>query len=84
MPLFLSQTFSVTLYAYGLAESMRIVWPDVPVKWAAFFIVIAVGGLALLGAGVALKTQIPVMVFVGVSLIALAVGANASVAIVFL
>jgi potassium/chloride transporter 4/5/6 len=75
LPLFLSQTFSVTLYAYGLAESMRIVWPDVPVQWAAFFIVIAVGGLALLGAGVALKTQIPVMVFVGISLIALAVGA---------
>lgn len=75
LPLFLSQTFSVTLYAYGLAESMRIVWPDVPVEWAAFFIVIAVGGLALLGAGVALKTQIPVMVFVGVSLIALVIGA---------
>ena len=77
LPLFLSQTFSVTLYAYGMAESLRLIWPDVPVKWAAFFIVIAVGGLALLGAGIALKTQIPVMVFVGVSLIALTIGAFA-------
>jgi len=75
LPLFLSQTFSVTLYAYGLAESMRLIWPDVPVQWAAFAIVIAVGGLALLGAGIALKTQIPIMVFVGVSLIALTIGA---------
>ena len=75
LPLFLSQTFSVTLYAYGLAETLRIVWPDVSVQWSAFVIVIAVGGLAFLGANVALKTQIPVLVFVSVSLIALAVGA---------
>ncbi|MGD9345400.1 MAG: Na-K-Cl cotransporter [Candidatus Aminicenantes bacterium] len=75
LPLFLSQTFSVTLYAYGLAESLRIIWPDVSVQWAAFFIVIAVGGLALLGAGIALKTQIPVMVFVVLSLVALTIGA---------
>lgn len=75
LPLFLSQTFSVTLYAYGLAETLRLIWPDVPVQWAAFFIVLAVGGLALLGAEVALKTQIPIMVFVGISLIALTLGA---------
>lgn len=75
LPLFLSQTFSVTLYAYGLAEALRIVWPDVSVQWSAFIIVIAVGGLAFLGANVALKTQIPVMVFVAASLIALTVGA---------
>ncbi|MBN1223846.1 MAG: Na-K-Cl cotransporter [Candidatus Aminicenantes bacterium] len=75
LPLFLSQTFSVTLYSYGLAESLQFIWPDVSVKWAAFLIVIAVGGLALTGAGVALKTQIPVMVFVGVSLVALTIGA---------
>lgn len=75
LPLFLSQAFSVTLYSYGLAEALRLIWPGVPVKWAAFFIVIAVGGLALLGAGIALKTQIPVMLFVGISLIALGIGA---------
>jgi amino acid transporter len=47
----------------------------VPVTWSAFFIVLLVGGLALFGADIALKTQIPVMVFVGGSLIALMIGA---------
>jgi potassium/chloride transporter 4/5/6 len=75
IPLFLSQIFSVTLYSYGLAESLRIVWPDVPVQSAAFVIVVIVGILALLGAGLALKAQIPMMVFIAVSLIALAIGA---------
>ncbi|MEZ4270709.1 MAG: hypothetical protein R3C68_04535 [Myxococcota bacterium] len=28
--LFLSQVFSVTLYAFGLAETLRLVWPDIP------------------------------------------------------
>lgn len=75
IPLFLSQTFSVTLYSYGLAESLRIVWPEVPVQSAAFVIVVIVGILALMGAGLALKVQIPMMVFISVSLIALAIGA---------
>ncbi len=38
LPLFLSQAFSVTLYAFGLAESLRILWPEVPVQGAAFVI----------------------------------------------
>ncbi|MEC7947390.1 MAG: Na-K-Cl cotransporter [Myxococcota bacterium] len=29
IPLYLSQALSVTLYAYGLAESLRIIWPGV-------------------------------------------------------
>lgn len=29
IPLYLSQALSVTLYAYGLAESLRIIWPAV-------------------------------------------------------
>jgi len=75
LPLFLSQAFSVTLYAFGLAESLQILWPAVPVRGAAFVIVLAVGGLAFRGAGVALKAQIPVMVLIGLSLVALAAGA---------
>lgn len=75
LPLFLSQALSVTLYAYGLAESIRIVLPDVPVAPTAFCIIIAVGLLALKGAGVALRAQLPVMILIVVSLLALAVGA---------
>ena len=29
IPLFLAQAFSVTLYAFGLAESLELIWPDV-------------------------------------------------------
>ena len=75
LPLFLSQVFSVTLYAFGLAESLRIVWEGIPVEAAAFLIVLGVGALAYKGADLALKTQIPLMVFIGVSLVALATGA---------
>ncbi len=75
LPLFLSQVFSVTLYAFGLAESLRIVWEGVPVQVAAFLIVLGVGALSYKGADLALKTQIPLMAFIGVSLLALAIGA---------
>lgn len=74
LPLFLSQSFSVTLYAYGLAESLVIVWPDIPIEPAAFVIVLTVGGLSMLGPKVALKSQIPVLALIGVSLLALFLG----------
>lgn len=74
LPLFLSQTFSVTLYAFGLAESLRIVWPEVPLQPAAFVIVLAVGLLAYRGAGVALRSQVPILGLIAISLIALAAG----------
>ncbi len=74
-PLFLSQTLSVTLYAYGLAESLRFVWPDIHIQISTLFIVVIVGILAVLGAEVALKTQIPLMGLVAISIVALTVGA---------
>ncbi len=78
LPLFLSQAFSITLYAYGLAESLRFVWPAVPVQLAAFTIILAVGALAFRGAGFALKTQIPIIVLIGLSLLALTGGSLAN------
>ncbi len=74
-PLFFSQALSVTLYAFGLAESLRYIWPAVPVSTAAFIIIILVALLSFRGASFALRTQIPIMVFIGVSLLALAAGA---------
>jgi potassium/chloride transporter 4/5/6 len=74
VPLFLSQAFSVTLYAYGLAESLRIAWPEVPVQAAAFVIVVLVGILAFRGAALALKIQVPLMALIALSLAALAAG----------
>lgn len=75
LPLFLSQAFSVTLYAFGLAESLRFVWPEVPVGPAAFLIILAVGGLAFRGAGAALRSQLPIMGLIVLSLLALGAGA---------
>ena len=75
LPLYLSQAFSVTLYSYGLAESLRIVWPDLPLQPATVGVILAVGVLAWLGAEKALKAQLPLLILVGVSLVALAIGA---------
>ncbi|MEJ2200071.1 MAG: hypothetical protein P8X63_03515 [Desulfuromonadaceae bacterium] len=74
LPLFLSQTFSITLYAFGLAESLRFVWPGIPLQPAAFLIILAVGVLAYRGAGFALKSQVPILILIGLSLLALAAG----------
>ena len=77
VPLFLSQTFSVTLYAYGLAESFRIVWPALPLMPVTLFVVVAVGVLAMTGADRALRAQVVLMGFVALSLLVLAIGAFA-------
>lgn len=74
IPLFFSQTLSVTLYAYGLAESLRFVWPGVPVQAAAFVIILLVGVLAFRGAGGALRLQVPILLLIAVSMLALAGG----------
>ncbi len=78
LPLFLSQAFSVTLYAFGLAEALRYfwpaAWPELPMQETAFVIVLAVAALAFRGAAVALKSQVPLMVMIGVSIVALAAG----------
>jgi len=71
IPLYLSQALSVTLYAYGLAESLRLVWPDVPVQIVAAIIVIGVVLVAARSTVLALKLQLPIMVFIGMSLVAL-------------
>ena len=74
MPLFLSQALSVTLYAFGLAESIRIVWPGVHVPTAAFVVIVLVALLSFRGAGAALKAQMPVMILIVLSIFALAAG----------
>ncbi len=74
IPLFLAQAFSVTLYAFGLAESLRLIWPDVPLRPVAAATVLAVALLAARGADVALRLQLPIMAGILVSLVVLVVG----------
>jgi solute carrier family 12 (potassium/chloride transporter), member 4/6 len=75
VPLFLSQAFSITLYSFGLAEVLNFLVPWMPVAPIAFIIIICVAALSFKGADFALKTQIPVMAAVAISLVFLAVGA---------
>ena len=74
LPLFLAQAFSITLYAYGLAESLQYVWPDLPHPPIAAVTVLLVALLAARGAGVALRLQLPIMVAIGLSLVVLFIG----------
>jgi potassium/chloride transporter 4/5/6 len=74
VPLFLSQALSVTLYSFGLAESLRIVWPAVPLQPVTLAIIVAVGLLSVAGAKIALRSQIPLMILVGASIAALGIG----------
>ncbi len=75
LPLFLSQALSVTLYAFGLAESLRLVWPNAPLMPCTFAIIILVAALSFRGAGAALRSQVPIMGLIGLSLLALFLGA---------
>lgn len=74
IPLFLAQAFSVTLYAFGLAESLKIVWADVPERLVAAIVILVVSLLAARGAGLALKLQLPIMAAIGVALTVLFIG----------
>jgi potassium/chloride transporter 4/5/6 len=78
LPLFLSQALSVTLYAFGLAETLQLVWPEMTprmIQIAAAVIVVAVTLISIKSARFALSTQVPIMVLIGVSLVVLFVGA---------
>jgi len=75
VPLFLSQAISITLYAYGLSESLRIVWPNVPLLPVSIAVIMIVSLISLYGARFALKTQIPLLILVAISIVAFAVGA---------
>lgn len=79
IPLYLSQTLSITLYAYGLAESIGVIIPDMPwyvVKGIAIVTIIGVTLVAARSTELTLKAQLPVMVLIAISLIALFLGVD--------
>lgn len=85
IPLFLCRTLSITFYCFGLAESLLAFWPatwgEIPPAAtqlvAAGFIVVIVA-ISGRSAEVALKLQIPIMIAVGLSIVALAAGVFSS------
>ena len=75
VPLFLSQVFSVTLYCYGFAETLNFLIPALPIQPVAFVTIIIVAALSFKSAEFALKSQVPIMMFVLISIIFVALGA---------
>lgn len=74
IPLYLSQVLSVTLYAFGLAESVRIVWPGAPVQVLAALVVVGVTILAAKSTELTLKLQLPVMLLIAAAIASLVLG----------
>jgi amino acid transporter len=78
IPLFLCRTLSLTLYAFGLAESLAFVWPHAwgapPVQVITACIILIITAVAGKSAELTLKLQIPIMIAVGLSILALAAG----------
>ena len=75
-PLFLAQTFSVTLYSFGFAESLELFWPGLPQRPVAAVTVLVVALVAGRSTQLALKLQLPIMLGIGLALVSLFVGAG--------
>ncbi len=81
IPLYFCRTLSVTFYSFGLAEAILIFWPT---DWGATpsfalqgltaVLIILVTLLSGKSAAITLKAQIPIMILVGLSILALAGG----------
>jgi len=75
IPLFLCRTLSLTLYAFGLAESLAPLWPsslgDPPIQIMAAVFIVLITAVAGRSAELSLKLQLPIMIAVGASLVAL-------------
>jgi amino acid transporter len=81
IPLYLCRTLSITFYSFGLAESIAILWPQswgpmpgYTVQLMAGIIIILITFLSGKSAEIVLKLQIPIMIAVGLSLLALFAG----------
>jgi len=81
IPLFLCRTLSITFYSYGLSESILSFWstasgamPPYAEQLLTASIIIIITVISGRSAALALKLQIPIMLAVGASILALMVG----------
>ncbi len=74
VPLYLARAVSVTLYAFGLAEALRFVWPGVPIQPVAAAIIVIITAIAAKSAALTLKIQLPLMAAVFISIVVMAMG----------
>ncbi len=81
IPLYFCRTLSVTFYCFGLAETLTIFWspewgemPAYMIQLVAAVIIVLITLLSGKSAELVLKAQIPILVLVGLSLVALFFG----------
>jgi amino acid transporter len=79
IPLFLCRALSVTLYSFGLTEVLSMIWPHaqlgpIPMQPIAAGLIVVVTLISGKSAAIALRSQIPLLILVTVSILALAVG----------
>ncbi len=81
IPLYMCRTLSVTFYSLGLAESILVLWPETwgelpafALRGLAIFFIVLVTLLSGKSADLALKTQIPILIIVSLSILALIAG----------
>ena len=85
IPLFLCRTLSITFYSFGLAEAVFAIWPaswgalpDNATQLFAAIIVVLITAIAGRSAELTLKLQIPIMIAVVLSMVALLAGVLSS------
>ena len=81
IPLYLCRTLSVTFYSFGLAEAILILWPEswgvlpsYSIQLFAATVIILVTILSGRSAALVLKAQVPIMILVVLSILALIIG----------
>lgn len=79
IPLYLCRTLSVTFYCYGLSEAILILWPSsvlpkFSLQILTIIFIVLVTVLSGKSAKLVLKSQIPIMIIVGTSILALIIG----------
>ena len=76
LPLYLSQSISLTLYCFALAEGLEMLFPGAPVQLLAGVFIIAVTASALKATEWVLKSQVVIFVLVMLSIVSLVMGAD--------
>lgn len=81
IPLYLCRTLSITFYSFGLAEAIMMFWPAslgiIPAHMIQLITAVIIIGITIpsgKSAALALKLQIPILIAVGLSILALLIG----------
>ena len=81
IPLYLCRTLSITFYSFGLAEAIVMFWPEssgvMPsymIQLITIIIIIIITIISGKSAGLTLKLQVPILIAVGISILALSIG----------